>query len=151
MLARPAIDLPFLLPEPFSIEIGGEPKGKGRPRFSRKSGTAYTPEQTRLYEIAIRAAAGEFMGRRPPVEGPVVVRVHAYFSIPKSWTKRKQAQARVGIIKHCSAPDCDNVLKVATDPLNGIVWRDDRQVYDAQVTKAYSDRPRLLIVVEAAA
>ena len=33
--------------------ILGEPKGKGRPRFSRKTGTAITPKDTVNYETLV--------------------------------------------------------------------------------------------------
>ena len=35
---------------PIVIEIAGEPRGKGRPRFAR-SGHTYTPAATRAYEF----------------------------------------------------------------------------------------------------
>ena len=45
--------------------IPGEPRGKGRPRFS-KSGHAYTPSETVAYEKLVRAcwykAAGAVKG-----------------------------------------------------------------------------------------
>jgi hypothetical protein len=38
------------------IEPAGSPKGKGRLRFSRRSGTAYTPAETRSYESRLKYA-----------------------------------------------------------------------------------------------
>lgn len=35
--------------------ILGEPKGKGRPRFSRKTGTAITPKDTVNYETLVKS------------------------------------------------------------------------------------------------
>jgi Holliday junction resolvase RusA-like endonuclease len=128
------------------IELAGEPKGKGRPRFSRKNGVAYTPASTRQYEVALRYVAQEMMAGRPPIEGPVTIAIDAYFAIPASWSKRKQEQARAGMLRPQTKPDVDNVLK-GIDSLNQIVWRDDKQVVEAIVRKQYSDRPRLRIEV----
>lgn len=36
--------------------VEGEPQGKARPRFSRKTGTIYTPAKTAKYEKQIRKA-----------------------------------------------------------------------------------------------
>jgi Holliday junction resolvase RusA-like endonuclease len=36
-------------------------------------------------------------------------------------------------------PDADNILKIITDPLSGLLWRDDCQIIDAHVNKVYSD------------
>ena len=52
--------------EPVFIRLSGEPKGKGRPRFVKQSGRAFTPSATRSYEAALRFAAQEAMARRIP-------------------------------------------------------------------------------------
>ena len=69
-LTRPAIQVPVL------VEYAGAPKGKGRPRFSRRSGTAYTPTATRSYEGGLQYAAQVAMGDRPPLLGPLRVCCH---------------------------------------------------------------------------
>jgi len=138
---------PFMLPAPLVIEVAGEPKGKGRPRFSRKSGAAYTPQPTRVYEDAIRFAAQHAMRGKPPIEGPLIVTVRAYFSVPASWSKAKREAALSGVHKHTGRPDADNLLK-SIDALNAIVWRDDSQIYRAVIEKAYAERPRLRIEIE---
>lgn len=129
------------------IELPGEPRGKGRPRFSRKSGTAYTPAPTRSYEGALRFAAQEAMAGRSPIDGPVTVRVEALFTIPASWSRKKKALALCGALKHTGKPDWENVAKML-DAFNGIVWRDDSQVFEGEIVKAYSERPRLRVLVQ---
>lgn len=128
------------------IELAGNPHGKGRPRFSRRSGVAYTPATTRTYESALRYAAQEKMAGAVPLGCPLIVRIEAYFSIPPSWSKRKRAEAECGALKHTTRPDYENIAK-CLDAFNGVVWRDDAQVFDGSIVKAYSDRPRLRIIV----
>jgi Holliday junction resolvase RusA-like endonuclease len=127
------------------IEIGGEPKGKGRPRFAR-NGHTYTPAATRVYETAIRFVAQAQMNGRPPLQGALSIVVTATFPIPSSWSKRKREAALAGLLPHTSAPDADNLLKI-TDALNQIVWCDDKQITRATVIKQYGKRPSLRIEV----
>jgi Holliday junction resolvase RusA-like endonuclease len=127
-----------------TIELTGEPKGKGRPRFG--NGRAFTPAATRSYEAALRWAAQEAMRSSPPLDGPLVVNVIMFMPIPKSWSKRDRTAALSGELRPTGKPDWDNGAKV-TDALNEIVWRDDSQIVDGRVVKVYSDRPRLVVTV----
>ena len=76
-----------------AIRIDGQPIGKGRPRFSRKSGTAYTPEKTARYEDRLAWTAQSVMGGQALLSGPLSVTVNAHMEIPKSKSKRWCAEA----------------------------------------------------------
>lgn len=130
------------------IRLAGEPRGKGRPRFSRATGHAFTPERTRSYEGALRYAACEAMRGKVLFDGPLSVRMRAVFAIPASMSKGKRQLATCGLLRPVKAPDADNILKV-TDALNNVVWRDDKQVVEATVSKFYGDAPCLEITVSA--
>lgn len=149
-MPAPIVDRPFAPPltRAVVIELAGEPKGKGRPRFSRKGGFAYTPQPTRNYEAALRYAGQVAMRGAAPIDGALRVDVLAAFPVPQSWSKIKQARAHAGTLRPTGRPDLDNVVKML-DALNGVVWRDDAQIVTATVQKRYSDRPRLRIEVEA--
>lgn len=134
-------------PERIVIELAGEPRGKGRPRFVRATGMAYTPSGTRAYESALRLAAQESFGRRPPLDAPVRVLVLAVLPIPRSWPHSRRLAAAQGRIHPACKPDIDNLLKVL-DALNQVVWCDDKQIVEAHVVKAYGPRPSLRIEVE---
>lgn len=128
------------------IELAGTPVGKGRPRFIRRTGHAYTPEKTRNYEGNLRLAAQDVMGGAKPLEGPLAVTVHALFPIPASWSKKKRSAALDGSMWPTSKPDPDNIMK-GLDALNEVVFRDDKQIVDARVIKSYSERPALRIEI----
>lgn len=130
-----------------SIRLAGEPVGKGRPRFQKATGRAFTPSKTRSFEGALKYAAQQAMGERAPLDGPLAVRVVASFPIPKSFSKKKRELALEQVLRPTKVPDCDNLLKTL-DALNEVVWRDDKQIVDALVQKVYSDTPGLLIIVE---
>ncbi len=131
---------------PIVITLRGEPKGKGRPRFVRATGKAFTPAATRSYESHLRLAAQEAMGARKPIEGPISVDVVALMPIPKSWSRSKRAEAALQLHRPTKKPDADNLMKVL-DSLNEVVWRDDAQVVEAKISKRYSDIPSLKITV----
>jgi Holliday junction resolvase RusA-like endonuclease len=128
-----------------TIELVGEPKGKGRPRFTR-GGIAYTPAETRKHEAALRYAAQEQMNGRAPLNGPLTVTITATFPIPTSWPKKKRAAALAGEVAHTSKPDIDNLIK-SIDALNQICWTDDKQIVRATVLKLYGERPNTRIEI----
>ena len=126
------------------IRMDGQPVGKGRPRFSRATGTVYTPEKTARYEERLAWAAQSVMAGKPLLTEALEVTVRAYLDIPKSKTKAFRAAALAGKIRPTSKPDGDNIAKML-DALNKVVWVDDSQIADLIVQKRYSDRPRLEI------
>jgi Holliday junction resolvase RusA-like endonuclease len=144
----PADDQPFTEEKLLVIELLGEPKGKGRPRFVRATGHAYTPQKTASYEACLRHEAALAMADRSPIEDAVCVQVNAYFAVPQSWSARKRDAALAGSIRPAKRPDLDNICKML-DAFNGVVWRDDAQVVSGRIEKYYSDRPRLRVEVVA--
>ncbi len=100
------------------IVIPGRPVPKQRPRVAVRwrgwrmvEAHAYTPRETREYEEQVRLAALAAGAR--PLEGDVALEVHVY------------VRGRHG--------DWDNTGKVISDALNGVAYRDDRQVVDGRV------------------
>lgn len=136
-----------------TIELLGEPQGKGRPRFRQlttKTGKAvtiaYTPAETRHYEGSLAKAAMLAMRGKGLIRGPVRVAVTAFMPIPQSWSKKQGDAALSGRIRPTTRPDWENIAKTL-DAFKGIVWFDDSQVVSGNVEKYYSDTPRLLIQV----
>lgn len=133
---------------PITIRLAGVPVGKGRARFVRSTGHAFTPQKTRNYESALRIAGGEAMVGRAPLEGPLSVSVVAAFPVPTSWSLKKKQAARDGTVRPTGKPDADNLLKTL-DALNQIVYRDDAQIVEATIRKVYSETPGLCVIVTA--
>jgi Holliday junction resolvase RusA-like endonuclease len=128
------------------IVMAGEPVGKGRPRFSRKSGHVYTPEKTARYEERLAWAAQAEMRGKPLFTDALTVSITAYMSLPASKPKAWREAALLGIIRPVKKPDLDNFAKVV-DACNKVVWLDDSQIVRLVVEKYYSDQPRMEIVV----
>ena len=88
-----------------TFTIPGRPVPKQRPRTGR-NGRIYTPKKSRSYEETVGWAGKQVF--KNPYDGPVQLQVNVYLSAPGG--------------------DLDNYVKSIQDGLNGIAWRDDRQV-----------------------
>jgi crossover junction endodeoxyribonuclease RusA len=91
------------------MEIPGDPVAKGRPRMTRQ-GRTYTPEKTREAEKALRERL-----------------VRTYTDLPVQWP------VGVEVIFHCATArrtDGDNLFKLVTDSMNGLVYEDDSQIVE---------------------
>lgn len=122
------------------IVVLGTPVAKGRPRFARATGHAFTPEKTRNFEAALKYAALQVMGDRPPLQGPLSVEMTVVMPIAKSWPKKRQAAALEGRERPVKKPDADNYAKVL-DACNEVVWVDDGQIVELIVRKYYGEKP----------
>ena len=135
----------MIVSETVDLIVPGSPVGKGRPRFTR-TGRSYTPEKTARYENLIALAFQEKYPDWEPWDGEVEMMMTAYFEIPRSWSKKKQAKARDELIRPKKKPDLDNISKMK-DALNGIAWKDDAQIVREECEKKYSVNPRLEIAL----
>lgn len=125
--------------------INGEPKGKGRPRFT-KTGRVYTPTETAHYEslvgLSYRNSAKGYK-----FASPVRVTVKAYQKPPKK-SKKVVEDMLNGRILPTKKPDPDNIAKIILDGLNKVAWDDDAQVVEMMVTKRYAQEPLVAVIIE---
>ena len=129
--------------------VPGQPQGKARPRVVSRGGYthAYTPTKTAQYEACVREAYKLSIPPRKPPSGAVEVAIRAYYAVPKSWPLEKRKKALAGMIPVTVKPDCDNIIKIICDALNGLAWEDDKQIIWAQVSKAYGAEPRVEVEI----
>lgn len=128
----------------------GDPRGKGRPRFTRNGGLVYTDSETKAYERKVRqsflAAGGtKIQGHQVAIRAIMSI----YYPIPQSWPPKKQREALAGDIPATCKPDADNVSKAVLDALNGYAYEDDKQVVFLHAEKYYSTSPRVDVVIMA--
>jgi len=131
------------------FQVEGDPKGKGRPRFTRagKFTRVYTDKQTLDYEALIKFFAAEAMGSTDPLETPVSVFLYIRHAVPQSYSKKRTEACLSGLEKPCKKPDIDNIAKTYLDGMNGVVFLDDTQVVDLHVKKVYSAVPGVDVMV----
>lgn len=126
----------------FTFIVRGKPQSKLRARVvtNKYSGKvhSYTPEKTMAYENLIRwsykEAGGQYMG-----EKLIEAEIKAFYPIPKSKTKKERLAIEQDEIRPQTKPDCDNIIKVVLDSLNGVAYYDDKQVVCVSCNKYYSD------------
>ncbi len=75
--------------ESLTIRLAGEPLAKGRVRFVKSTGHAFTPERTVNYESRLAHAAQEAMGDRPLLEGPLKVYLEIRMKVAVSKPKKQ--------------------------------------------------------------
>jgi Holliday junction resolvase RusA-like endonuclease len=129
--------------EPMKLIIPGEPCAKQRPKFG--NGRTYTPEKTVNYETLVRQLY--IQATKEYHEGALRLIVNAFFSIPKSTSKKNREKMLQGIIRPTKRPDWDNIGKIVSDALNTIAYHDDSYIVDARVRKWYSDTPRVEVEI----
>ena len=83
-----------------------------------------------------------------PEDSQLELFVKAYYKIPKSASKEKKAAMLSEQIRPTKKPDGDNILKVVADALNGVCYKDDKNLVSMSVEKFYSDMPRIEVVVQ---
>jgi crossover junction endodeoxyribonuclease RusA len=105
-----------------SLVVFGRPVPKGRPRLG-KGGHVYTPQATRDFEEWVGISAR--VRFKEPIQGDVAVRLRFYLHGKKRG-------------------DIDNYWKAVSDGMNGIVFKDDRQVVkvDAEIVSCPSGEER---------
>ena len=134
------------------FNIPGEPKSKGRPRFT-KTGYKYTPEETASYEnlvkLCYQKAAEKYTNKKMiPADVPIRVYISAYFMIPKSFSAKKRRMALNREIFPTKKPDGDNIIKTICDAMNGIAYADDKQIVQVTCTKRYAEEPYVHVLIE---
>lgn len=131
--------------------VPGEPAGKGRPRFSRQGQfvRTYTPEKTVAYEDLVKLEYHrQCKAFRFDDSQPLDMRVTAYYSIPKSVSKKRRQAMIDHKVRPMKKPDNDNIIKLVQDALNKIAYRDDVQIVDCQLRKFFSEEPRVVVTIE---
>lgn len=132
------------------VVIDGTPFAKQRPRFTKVGNfvKTYTPAETSNYEnwvkMCYRQQVGQMMFKE---DEPLMVVITAYFSVPKSWSKKNKERALKNEVVPTNAKDVDNIAKIILDALNGIAYLDDHFITDLIVSKRYSDTPRVEVTI----
>ena len=126
--------------------IGGEPQGKGRHRTT-KAGINYTPGKTAMYENWVKSVYINRVGEKL-LYGPIRATIEAYYTIPKSKSKRVRERMLRQLERPTKKPDVDNIAKAILDSLNGIAYRDDSQIVELNMKKLYVDMGFVKVTLE---
>jgi Holliday junction resolvase RusA-like endonuclease len=135
---------------PIRIVLLGEPVAMARARITKNGN--FTPAKQRNTMAALRIEAQRAMHNSnyglAVFDEPLRMDLRAEFAIPKRMHKQDQPLAMSGNIRPAKRPDIDNLYKLAADALNGVVYRDDALIVEANIRKVYSGEPKIVITVQ---
>lgn len=145
----------MIYPHTVVYRIDLAPIGKGRPRFTRATGRARTPDSTRQWEAqAATQLREQHTGQALDTRAPMwCVSVDAYYPRPKArpdYVPLELWKMRHHDLHARSRYDLDNVAKIVLDALQqGCVLEDDRcvVVLHAEAWFAGEDGPRVEVAL----
>lgn len=132
----------------YEFEVPGKVTGKARPRVNTLTGRAYTPENTKDYEMLIKQYFKIKYPKFETLEGRIKVKIIAYFKPPKQTSKRQVELMLENNISPTKKPDIDNIIKIILDALNKMAFRDDSQITKIEVEKMYSKEEKIFVKIE---
>lgn len=103
----------------------------------------WTPKDhpVQAFKAALQLAIAQSPDKPPaPLQGPLFLEVYFYMPRPQSLMRKKDPP---GPIPHIKKPDVDNLVKAVWDALNGLLWRDDSQIWHIDAAKWYAGKDEL--------
>lgn len=141
--------------------VNGEPMAKQRPRLSTFNGfaRAYTPKDTLNYENKVlmcyknEIKDTEYEHKIMFDNEMLVVTINAYFPLRKTdYGKKglnKSGREKIENVYCPTHKDCDNIAKIVLDALNGVCYKDDKQIVRLVITKYYTEeQPMVEITIK---
>lgn len=132
----------------YEFEVIGDIKGKARPRVNTYTSQAYTPTNTKDYEMLIKQYFKVKYPRYVPLENRVFVKIVAQFKIPKNTSNKNAENMLNGNISPTKKPDIDNIVKIILDALNNMAFKDDNQITKLEIEKIYAEEEKILVKIE---
>ena len=129
--------------------IPGNPRGKQRPRLCKFNGKnyVYTPKETVNYEDLVKSSYLAEYNLCFEKDVPLEVLILAAFSIPKKIKKGLKSLMAAGVLLPTKRPDCDNIIKIILDGLNGVAYHYDSQICRVSLKKIYSEKPGVAVLI----
>lgn len=123
----------------------GVPKGQPRVKAyvrGRHAGV-YTPDTANGWKMEVREAVMRAIPKESEtITGPVSVTLAFLIARPKSHLRKDGTLKPSAPVHHTHKYDVDNLAKAVLDVLTDLqVWKDDAQVNDLHVTRAWAINP----------
>src|SRR5699024_8119639 len=134
------------------IIIEGRAVPQGRPRAVRMGAGVrkYDPPKSKAYKQMVAAKVRSYMKINgiQTITEPIAVHLNFYFTPPKSYSKKKLKLVEEGKLHYTKLPDADNLAKSVLDSCNKILFKDDSQVVELNITKQYGKEDYVDVKVE---
>ena len=123
----------------FKIEGRAQPQGRPRAVRMGKGVRMYDPPKSKAYKQMVAAKVRSYMKINgiQTITEPLAVHLNFYFTPPKSYTKKKLKLIEEGKLHYTKLPDADNLAKSVLDSCNKILFKDDSQIVELNITKQY--------------
>ena len=130
--------------------INLDPYPSPRPRFSRKTGRAYMPNEYTLWKKIFLREWLKHNQTKFDAGVAIAVDLKFYIKPPKaiSRVKKNQNILKTETWRVVVKPDLDNLEKSVLDSVNGHAYEDDNQISDLHSRKRYSLTPRVEITIK---
>lgn len=133
------------------FKVPGPPQGKARartfynPNINKMS--SITPEKTVLYENLIKQCylASHMADKRYMDNEPLEMEITAIYDIPMPVSNKRRDRMLKSFEYPTKKPDIDNIAKVVCDALNGVAYKDDKQIVSLKLAKRYGSLPMVVI------
>src|SRR5260370_25947818 len=130
------------------ITISGPPIAKKRHRSAIVPGRRLlskakmrTYDCQNLEKMRVQICMKKFSNS--PTSAPLKLQIQFEMPIPESFSTKKINSLEHK--NHTKKPDLDNLLKFYMDCGNGILWKDDSQIYSIDAFKVFSKNPQTVI------
>lgn len=136
----------------FTVLGGPVAQPRQRVRVAMIAGRAmamnYTPTDSPVnaWKAQLKHEAVKVMPKQPWT-GPVSFEAKFFLPRPANLSRKKDPENAVW---HCGSKDIDNLYKSVADALTGLIYKDDRQICQAAISKLYHEkdgRPRVEITL----
>ena len=123
--------------------IPGPAQAKQRPRVNRNTGRIYTPGATHKYEKLVKESYGDNSCFEDQF---ISIKITFKFEVPKSYSKKKRAEALAGDLRPTKA-DIDNYIKSVLDGLNKVAFLDDRYIFSIEASKIFAEEAETIVEI----
>lgn len=131
----------------YTFEIHEKAIGKERPRYSAITHRMYTPIKTSTFEEKVKNAfLAKYNIQTEPTEKPLKAIIKVQFMPPESLSKSKKNALL--FTPYDKKPDCDNLAKAILDSLNGLAYKDDKQITYLSIEKIYGLENKIEVNLE---
>ena len=129
--------------------VVGHPKAQPRVKAFKRGNHAgvYDPGTADGWKLAVGATA-RIHWNRVQFLGPLRLVLGFFMPRPKAHFNRHGDVKPTAPVWHESKPDTDNLAKAVMDALTQLqIWRDDSQVVQLEVSKAYGARAGCIVIL----
>lgn len=137
------------MPDVLQFFVVGQPKAQPRVKAFKRGNHAgvYDPGTADGWKLLVGAAA-KANWNRVQFNGPLRLVLGFFMPRPKGHFNRHGDVRPTAPSWHESKPDVDNMAKAVMDALTQLqVWRDDSQVVQLEVSKAYGARAGCIVII----